>query len=150
MPTPTLLITRGLPGSGKTTLARELVKADPENLVRVNRDDLREMLHGGRLGTEWQEEQVTIAQHAQVAALLRSGVSVIADDTNLPDSSVESWRRLAAECGADLRVIDLRAVSVEVCVARDADRGKAGGRRVGEKAIREMAARMGQVFTPPA
>ncbi|HEX2774665.1 MAG TPA: AAA family ATPase, partial [Micromonosporaceae bacterium] len=50
-----LIVTRGLPGSGKTTYARTL----QPRVVRVNRDDLRRMLHGGRFLTQWAEWQVT-------------------------------------------------------------------------------------------
>jgi predicted kinase len=74
----TLTITRGLPGSGKTTWARQQVGA-----VRVNRDDLRRMLHGRHLGYARAEAQVTVAHRALVAALLEAGVNVICDDTNL-------------------------------------------------------------------
>jgi hypothetical protein len=42
-----LVITRGLPGCGKTTRARAWVAEDPSRRVRVNRDDLRTMLSGG-------------------------------------------------------------------------------------------------------
>jgi predicted kinase len=42
-----LLLTRGLPASGKTTFARKL----QPRVARVNRDDLRLMLHGRRLFT---------------------------------------------------------------------------------------------------
>ena len=63
-----LLITRGLPASGKTTFARKL---QPQ-VVRVNRDDLRRMLHGQRLFTQRAEGQVTQAQRAAVEALLRA------------------------------------------------------------------------------
>ena len=73
-----LIITRGLPGSGKTTWA----KAQP-GTVRVNRDELRRMMHGGHTGEGWAERQITVAQRAQIEALLRAGVSVICDDTNL-------------------------------------------------------------------
>ena len=74
-----LLITRGLPASGKTTFARKL----QPDVVRVNRDDLRRMLHGQRLFTQWAEAQVTHAQRAAVEALLRARADVIVDDTNL-------------------------------------------------------------------
>ncbi|MEU8023719.1 AAA family ATPase [Micromonospora haikouensis] len=145
-----LIITRGLPGSGKTTIAERLVESAGGRMARINRDDLRTMMHGRRLGVGWQEQQVTTAQHAAVAALLRSGVDVIADDTNLPDRDVETWRQLAAECGATLEVIDLRdAVPLETCIARDADRGARGGRLVGEKAIRAMHAAGQRVLAPP-
>ena len=71
-----LLITRGLPASGKTTFARKL----QPGVVRVNRDDLRLMLHGRRLFTEWAEGQVTRAQRATVESLLRSRADAIVDD----------------------------------------------------------------------
>ena len=84
----TLTITRGLPGSGKTTWARQRGGA-----VRVNRDDLRRMLHGGAIGSGWAEVQVNVAQRALIEALLRAGLDVISDDTNLRASVV---RELAA------------------------------------------------------
>ena len=40
----TILILRGLQGSGKTTFAKEWVNKDPESRVRFNRDDIRNML----------------------------------------------------------------------------------------------------------
>ncbi len=80
---PTLIITIGLPGSGKSTWAKAWVGEDPARRARVNRDDLRAMLHGGRVGTAWQERQVTLAQHAAVRALLLHGFEVMVDDTNL-------------------------------------------------------------------
>ena len=49
----TLTILRGLPGSGKTTRARELVADDPR-CARVNRDDLRMMMFGAKVNlTVW-------------------------------------------------------------------------------------------------
>ncbi|SCL26752.1 AAA family ATPase [Micromonospora inyonensis] len=136
---PALVITRGLPGSGKTTYAKRWVAEDPERRFRVNRDDLRAMGHGRRVGVRWQEDAVTTAQKAQVLALLRAGMSVIADDTNLPDASVEQWRRLAEQAGAHLVAVDLREVPVETCIARDAARGAGGGRLVGGDVIRRIA-----------
>src|SRR5690606_19880034 len=72
------------PGSGEPTRAREWVDADPAHRARVSRDDLRMMMHG-RLawGQTWQEDQVTTAQHAAIAALLAAGTSVVVDATNL-------------------------------------------------------------------
>ena len=69
----TLYITRGLPGSGKTTRARAWVTEDPAHRARVNRDDTRTMLHGGRLGTAAQEKQVTSVRDAAVTELLKRG-----------------------------------------------------------------------------
>ena len=128
---PTLTITRGLPGSGKTTWAKQ-----QGGHVRVNRDDLRRMLHGGPLLTGWAEKQVTVAQRAQVEALLRAGVNVICDDTNLRARVFRELAELGRLCGAEVVVHDFTDVPVEECVARDASRPD--GERVGEDAIRGM------------
>jgi predicted kinase len=125
----TLTITRGLPGSGKTTWARA-----QGGHVRVNRDDLRRMMHGGPLLMGWSEKQVTLAQNAQVAALLRAGVNVICDDTNLRRETVRELSRLAQECGAEVVIRDFTDVPLEVCLARDAARP--ADERVGEETIR--------------
>ncbi len=127
----TLTITRGLPVSGKTTWARTQRKA-----VRVNRDELRRMLHGGWTGDGPQEVQVSVAQHAAVEALLRKGVDVICDDTNLRAKAVHELAELAAACGAAVELKDFTHVSLETCVERDAARME--GERVGEAVIRRM------------
>src|SRR3954451_11977169 len=127
-----LLITRGLPASGKTTFARKL---QPQ-VVRVNRDDLRRMLHGRRLFTQWAEGQVTRIQQAAVEALLRAHTDVMVDDTNLRAKTVREWAELAARFGATFEVHDFTDVPREECSRRDLDRPEDD--RVGEDAIRRM------------
>jgi predicted kinase len=130
-----LLITRGLPASGKTTFARKL---QPQ-VVRVNRDDLRLMLHGRRLFTQWAEGQVTRLQRASVEALLRANADVIVDDTNLRAKTVREWAELAAHVHATFEVHDFTDVPLEECIRRDAER--TGDDQVGADAIRRMHAR---------
>jgi predicted kinase len=127
-----LLITRGLPASGKTTFARKL----QPRVVRVNRDDLRLMLHGRRLFTETAESQVTHIQRMSVEALLARRADVIVDDTNLRGSTVREWAVLAARFGAGFEVHDLTEVPLEECIRRDA--GRPPDVRVGERNIRRM------------
>ncbi|WP_127543230.1 AAA family ATPase [Actinoplanes sp. OR16] len=127
-----LLITRGLPASGKTTFARKL----QPGVVRVNRDDLRRMLHGTRLYTQYAEAQVTQAQRAAVEALLRSRGSVIVDDTNLRARTVREWAEMAARFDASFEVHDFTDVPLDECLRRDA--GRPDGERVGEDGIRRM------------
>jgi predicted kinase len=127
----TLTITRGLPGSGKTTWARQQPGA-----VRVNRDDLRRMLHGGPIGLGWAEKQVTVAQRAQIDALLREGVNVICDDTNLRGRVVRELAEVAYGAGAAVVIRDFTDVPLDTCIARDALR--TGDSHVGEDAIRGM------------
>ncbi|HEY2950616.1 MAG TPA: AAA family ATPase [Micromonosporaceae bacterium] len=132
---PKLIITRGLPGCGKTAYARTLQPW----VVRVNRDDLRRMLHGDRLYTQTAEARVTVAQRAAVEALLRAAADVIVDDTNLPARVVRAWAELAARVGAAFEVVDLTHVPVDECVRRDA--GRPEPERVGEDVIRSLYAR---------
>jgi predicted kinase len=127
-----LLITRGLPASGKTTFARKL----QPGVVRVNRDDLRRMLHGQRLFTQWAEGQVTNAQRAAVEALLRARASVIVDDTNLRAKVVREWAEMAARFGASFEVHDFTDVPLAECLRRDAERPEDD--QVGEDPIRRM------------
>ena len=134
---PQLLILVGLPGSGKSTLAAQWVDADPAHRARVSRDDLRMMLHR-RLAWEqrWQEDQVTVAQHALVAALLAAGVSVVADATNLRRRHRQALTEIARQAGARV-VIQVVNTPTEECIARDATRPP--GRRVGADVIRRLA-----------
>lgn len=139
-----LIITRGLPGSGKTTLARAWVAEDPVRRFRVNRDDFRAMGHDSTFvkqdadnpGTE---RTIVAARDAAISALLRKGVDVICDDTNLPQRVARDLRRLAVLAGADFEVVDLTDVPPETCIERDAAR--TGRARVGEAVIRDMHSR---------
>lgn len=133
----TLAITRGLPGSGKTTRARDWVAAKPETRARVNRDDLRFNLFGRYTGLDYAQEQtITRAQHAAVRALLEDGRDVVVDDTNLRLRHARAWADLAEQVGAAFEVWDIDT-PLDVCIARDDERT----RTVGAQVIRDMAAR---------
>lgn len=123
-----LIITRGLPASGKTTWARAWVDEDPEHRIRVNRDDLRSMAHAGRYiaadaGQVGTESAIVAMQHAAVSALLLRGVDVVVDDTNLPSRAVRGLRNLATIANSEFEIVDLTNVSLEVCLQRNEERG---------------------------
>lgn len=133
-----LVITRGLPASGKTTAARAWVAEDPERRARVNRDDLRASLFGGAGVLDYAAEQtITSVQQSTVRTLLAAGRDVVVDDTNLRLKYARAWADLALEAGADFSVWEFDT-PVEECVRRDAERTE---RTVGEKTIRAIAAR---------
>lgn len=118
----TLIITRGLPGSGKTAKARAYVAESPLTRARVNRDDLRAQLFGGWTGEHAHEEAVTAAQHAAVSALLRKGLDVVVDDTNLVAKHARALRALATAAGAGFEVWDLTDVPLGTCLERNMGR----------------------------
>lgn len=130
--TPTLTITRGLPGSGKTTWARARQACDP-TLVLVSRDELRALLHGGRYSVA-NEEQVVAVRDAVVVDSLARGRDVIVHDTNLNPAHVHALETVARSRGARFAVEDFTGVPLEVCIARDATRPDP----VGEGVIRAM------------
>lgn len=126
-----LIATRGLPGSGKTTKAKDWVQADPATRARINRDDLRDMLHDGIYDHDsGTERQICTVRDAAIKALLRSGKNVVVDETNLPNRSIRDLMELAAVCGAEFEVWDLTDVPLDVCLQRNEARGMAGGNLV--------------------
>lgn len=115
-----LTLTRGVPGSGKSTWAKLWVDEDPENRARINRDDYRLMLfnEGGVLDNK-QEQAVTKAQHGAAKALLDAGISVIVDDTNLNARFVKEWYKIHPEIDfIDFPVLHATAVRQDQMRAR--------------------------------
>lgn len=134
---PKLIILSGLPASGKSTRAAEIIK-ESGNTFRVNRDELRTMLFPG-LKWSGQREDITKRVERQTAAeILRKGYSVVVDDTNLNTGNVTSWTQLAAENGATAVVEEIKTAPEE-CIYRDWQRFYKNERSVGPAIIWAMA-----------
>lgn len=144
-----LLITRGLPGCGKTTYARAWVAADREHRARVNRDDIRAMLDDGQFVKGVTEPRILAARDAAILSLLVKGVDTICDDTNLPQRTARDLAKLAKRAGAGLTVVDLTGVPLATCLERNAAR--TDKHPVPADAIRDMHARYlaGRAFPLP-
>ena len=117
-----LVITRGLPGSGKSARARAWVNEDPNHRAEVNRDSIRAMLHGGYIGDQDVEAMVTTVSHQSIRELLRSGVSVVCSDTNLPQRHAREIARIGQSQGADVEVWDMTNVDIDLCHVRNNQR----------------------------
>lgn len=132
-----LTLCRGLPGSGKSTWAREqIAAAEPGQIVSVSRDSIGRMLHGTRMHTTVTEGQITRTQHALITELLRHGTDVIVDDTNLRMRTLRDLADVGWRCNADVAVEEFGA-TLDECIARDAERDHP----IGETALRRMATR---------
>jgi len=129
-----LTVTRGLPASGKTTWAKGLVLKDPAHTARINRDDLRAMMHDSVFIKGITEEQILAVRDASIGVLLKKGIDVICDDTNLPQHSVRDLKKLADTAGAMFFIVDMTDVDVDICLSRDFDRETP----VGSKVILDM------------
>lgn len=115
-----LVITRGLPASGKTTYARDWVAKDRQNRARVNRDDIRQMADFGVYVHGATEQRVLAIRNASIKALLQRGVSVVCDDTNLPNRTVRDLVDMAVRCKAEWRIQNFTDVEPKVCRVRNA------------------------------
>lgn len=134
-----LHITRGLPGSGKTSFALTWVAEDPAKRLRLNRDEFRTMVHDSYRG-EHTESATTLAQYAAVRAGLRAGRDVIVDDTNLNPKTVKKLFKLAEQSGAGVVVHDF-VLPTQTCIDRDQLRDADGERSVGSDVIAKMYGR---------
>jgi predicted kinase len=133
-----LILTKGLPASGKSTWAKEQTIKDP-TIIRVCRDDIRDMF-----GPYWvpkRENLVTeLENQAILSALLSNFVTaVIVDATNLNPKTLKRFADMTLMLGpVSIEIKDFTHIDVETCVVRDAYRGETGGRSVGEKVIRDF------------
>lgn len=124
-----LIIMQGLPASGKTTKAKEIVRKDG-NAVRVNKDELREQLHCGRNWSGKQERITNKIQAAMITEGLSLGKTVVVDDTNLIEGRVESLKQLAENHKVSIHKMD---TPFDECIYRDSQREKSVGRDVIER-----------------
>lgn len=134
--TQTLWILRGLPASGKSTFAKNIVTLN-ENWVNLERDQIRDQLFNSRELIPARENIVTSVQFAMAKAAVAAGQNIIVSDLNLRAQYVRKWAKFAAENGMDWDVSKFDAISVDECVRRDARR--TGSAHLGEKVIRDIA-----------
>ena len=144
-----LIITRGIPGSGKSTWAREWVSEDPTHRAEVNRDQLRAMMHGGFVDAE---RMVTVARDAMIRDLLGRDVDVVCSDTNLPQRTARDLAKLARRVGADFAVKDMTDVPLLTCLGRNQlreDKEPVPERVILDMHNRYVAALNGKPLPPP-
>lgn len=131
-----LIITKGLPGSGKTTWAKMYQRENP-NTVLVNKDDLRGMLHQN-VHSKGREAFVLEIRNAIIIRALQEGHDVIVHDTNLHPKHEAAMREIAVlpdlKGKVSIEIQDFTAVPIEQCIKQDLQRFSS----VGEKVIREM------------
>ncbi len=126
---PTLTITQGLPGSGKTTWACEQVKASGGKIKRINKDELRAMVDGGRWGFS-NERQIIKVRNILIEHWLNNGFSVIVDDTNLTAKHEKTMARIAYNCQADFKVHSFLDIPPKECTKRYMNRSGNAGERI--------------------
>ena len=136
-----LILLKGLQASGKSTLARKMVKDSGYNSGRINRDDLRAMIFDSKWSRD-REKVIIECEQALAKVLLEQGRNCIVDDTGFKaDFWGNAWPKLATE------TIFLDT-PLEECIRRDKERGEKGLPYVGPNVITKTALRNGLVHFP--
>lgn len=138
----------GESGSGKSTAAKSMVET--LGYVRLNRDSLRIDLKDrfappekGNADRAFENYVAKIQREGAISAL-RTGQTVIIDDTNLNENTLNKWRVLAEELKVEFEVQRM-TTSRQTCIERDSKRlGKA---RVGRAVIDRQFLESGRLDT---
>lgn len=124
-----LIMTKGLPGSGKSTWAKELIQKEPGRWKRINKDDLRLMLDNSKWSKQ-NEKFVILTRDTMALSALNNGWNVIIDDTNLHPKHELHLKELAKFKNAEFEIKDFTDVSLDVCIERDLKRTNSVGKKV--------------------
>jgi predicted kinase len=128
----TIIMTRGLPGSGKSTWAQDQVKKHPGQYKIIANDDLRNMMDNGRYSRQ-NEKFMLSCRDNLIALALDEGFIPIVDATHLNPIHINHIQGLWSEQGVEITTQDFTDVPIEVCIERDLHRMHS----VGEKVIRQ-------------
>lgn len=136
---PKIYILRGLPASGKSTLARKIVDANPTHTARFNWDDIRNMM-----GPYWIPERentkvLNALRDAFINNMMSNQWDIVIDNMNLNPKELEHYNKIVSEYNnnhTDKYEIEVTTLftPVEECVRRDALRSNP----IGESVIRSI------------
>ena len=133
-----IILTRGIPASGKSTWAKQEVLKDPEHSIRINRDDLRNM--SGKYWVPTREHYIEACKGIiLISAMNFQFDTIIIDEMNLNPKKI--WKlkgeiammNNAFKEGLDKYVVEIKDftnVPLDVCLERDSKRENPIGENV--------------------
>lgn len=137
METKKLIICRGIQGSGKSTWAKQWCHEDPENRIRFNNDDVRNML-----GDYWvpnREKVVTATYNTVLAYSMEKGYNIVVDNMNLNPKTCAELEKMVKDFNENYTYdwkyeVEYKDffIPVDECIRRDAMRPNP----IGEKVIK--------------
>jgi len=142
---PSLVILCGLPGTGKSHFARELVRRAP--FVWLNSDRTRKLLVDRPSYSRREHRRVFSAMHVLTRGYLRDGYSVVFDATNLNEKVRRPLYESADAVGVEPSIIRFTAPS-ELVRRRLTDRAKGVGEAAQSDATWDVYSRMAVADQP--
>lgn len=130
-----LIVTIGLPASGKTYFTEEQIRLDP-SIINVNRDDIRLEIFGRKKSDngKWKHEPEVVAERdRRIEEALAQGKTVISSDTNFSAHHMEYFKQIAKKHDA---VFEKKYFYIPVTEAEERDAKRPDG--VGPKVIRRF------------
>lgn len=131
-----VILTRGIPGSGKSTWAKQLQDEKPHVYKRLNKDEMRVMLDNS-IHSKNNEQFVLRMEEFMMIEALKAGKHVILDNTQIGDFHVERVKNVLKNNGLQGRVlVEIKEFDtpLEECIKRDLKRANS----VGEHVIKKM------------
>ena len=135
-----IILTRGIPASGKSTWAKQEVLKDPEHSIRINRDDLRNM--SGKYWVPAREDYIISCRNQLLNLAICIGFdTIIIDDMNLNTKDFEYVSIVVDKANEIIKDTknqykiefkDFTNVPLDVCLERDSKRENP----IGENVIR--------------
>ena len=134
-----IILTRGIPASGKSTWAKQEVLKDSEHSVRINKDDLRNM--SGQYWVPARENYITSCRNQLLNIAVYMGFNtIILDAMNLNPRDIDYItmivdnfnKALEGDNQYKIEFKDFTNVPLNVCIERDSKRENP----LGEKVIR--------------
>ena len=139
-----VIICRGIPGSGKSTWAKQWVQQSPKNRIRINYDDMRMMF-----GEYWvpQREKIPFLKDIKNSIMrnaILGGFDIVIDNMNLNPKEINDIRFVVQEAcwekscrenqniKYDIEFEDFKT-PLEECIERDSKRpNKIGAEKITE------------------
>lgn len=124
-----VIITRGLPGSGKSTWVKSIIKANSNSYKRINNDDLRAMVDCGHYSSA-NEKFINDLTDLFIMKAIAEGKHAIVDNTNLNMKHINRITQLVKGL-AQVEINDsFLQVPVEMCILNDLKRANSVGKDV--------------------
>lgn len=125
----------GIPGSGKSTYAKQIIAKDPSNWARINNDDLRAMLNGSVWSADY-EKMITDARNYLIRDALKRGKNVIVDNLNLNRRHFDDVCKIAKSINSDIMVYE-KAFYIELDEALERNSKREGAARVPDDVVKK-------------